>query len=369
MEESLRVGDELEVSIEKIVFGGDGLARASSGIVFVPFSAVGDRLKVKIDRKKARVSWAQIVQVIKPGPGRAEPPCKFYGTCGGCQYQHLSYAEELRVKHEQVKEALRREGKMTEEAVSAVIAPMIASPNDLGYRNRLTVHAEEGRVGFWDITGRKLVDIDTCLLGDADVNGELTKLRGDRPLDGHYSLRSGFVPRSGFFQANTGLLDRLKQLVVEAAGSGDVLLEGYCGGGFFTQALAKKFKRVVAIDNDPRTLKDAERLNLANVEWILGDAAVELSTVVLASVNANAMVVVDPPREGLPDTVVNGLLFQRAAGIVYVSCDVATFGRDVFRLSKGYELLKVQPIDMFPRTSKVEVVSVWAGRKTSSPPA
>src|ERR1700679_4178922 len=99
------------------------------------------------------------------------------------------------------------------------------------------------------------MDVAKCLLARDDVNAQLTRLRASRPADGHYSLRDATVPPSGFFQANHDLQDKLKELIANALPkSGAVLLEGYCGGGFFTEMLAGRFARVIAIDNDPRTL-------------------------------------------------------------------------------------------------------------------
>jgi 23S rRNA (uracil1939-C5)-methyltransferase len=321
---------------------------------------------VRITERKAHHARGEIVEILQPGPARENPPCPYYAKCGGCQYQHLTYAEECRLKENQVREAFTRVGKLPD----APILPIIAG-NPYGYRNRITVHAESGRVGFRSVNGRDLIDIRECLLARPEVNAQLTRVRGkgNRPADGHYSLRDATVPPSGFFQANHDLRETLRGLIAKALPErGGTLLEGYCGGGFFTEIVAARFERVLAVDNDPRTLRDARRLSLANVEWREGDVAFilpeELRTLTEAtgketSVQKETSVLVDPPREGLPVRLAEALCLDPVAHLAYVSCDPATLARDARMLAKTYRLVSVQPIDLFPRTAQIECVSVW----------
>jgi 23S rRNA (uracil1939-C5)-methyltransferase len=350
----------IEVTIEKVIFGGDGLARLDQGfVVFVPFAAAGDRARMRIVERKAQHARGEIVEIIQPALTRESAPCPYYAHCGGCRYQHVTYGEELRLKQEQVREAFARVGKLPEAPVQAILP----SPKPYGYRNRITVHAEGGRIGFRSVEGRELVDIRACLLARDEVNVQLTRLRESRPPEGHYSVRDSTVPRSGFFQANHELHERLRELVVDAMPDhAPVLLEAYCGGGYFTELLAPRFDRVIAIENDPRTLLDARRLPLAHVDWREADAAFALPEELAAlpeTLRDQAAVLVDPPREGLPVRLAEALCAYPAAHLVYVSCDPATLARDARMLSKTYRLVRVQPVDLFPRTAQIECVSVW----------
>ena len=353
-------GEVIEVAVEKIVFGGDGLARLPSGfVVFIPFAAAGDHLRVRIAAVKAGHARAEIVAMLEPGPHRVAPPCPYYGRCGGCQYQHLDYAEELRLKQEQVREAFARQAKMPD----APLRSILPSPRDYGYRNRITVHAEPGALGFRATDGRTLVDIAQCLLAAPSVNAELARLRAARPAEGHYSVRDPAIPPSGFHQANQELAATLPQLVAEALPArGDVLLEGYCGGGYFTRSVANRFGRVVAIDNDARSLLDARRLGLNNVAWTEADVAEVFPRELAEIAGGDAAVLVDPPREGLPVRVTEALALQPVAHLVYVSCNPATLARDARMLAGSYRLISVQPLDAFPRTAQIECVSAWAPR-------
>jgi tRNA/tmRNA/rRNA uracil-C5-methylase (TrmA/RlmC/RlmD family) len=240
------------------------------------------------------------------------------------------------------------------------LRPIIPSPQPYHYRNRITVHAESGRVGFRSVNGRELVDIKACLLARDEVNGALDDLRSRRPADGHYSLRSPTLPPSGFFQANHDLGDTLRRLVADTLPEkGATLLEGYCGGGFFTGPVAARFAEVISVDNDPRTLRDAARLGLAHVAWRQGDAADVLPEELRARRNAEVAVLLDPPREGLPIRLTEALCLDPVEHLTYVSCDPVTLARDARLLAKSYRLASVQPIDLFPRTAQIECVTAW----------
>jgi 23S rRNA (uracil1939-C5)-methyltransferase len=198
------------------------------------------------------------------------------------------------------------------------------------------------------------------------VNAQLARLRASRPGDGHFSLRDSTIPPSGFFQANHDLRETLRGLIAQALPErGDTLLEGYCGGGFFAEIVAGRFRQVIAVDNDPRTLRDAQRLGLANVEWRNADVAFALPEELRALTEATGKetsVLLDPPREGLPVRVAEALCLDPVSNLTYVSCNPATLARDARMLSKSYRLVSVQPIDLFPRTAQIECVSVWSGR-------
>jgi 23S rRNA (uracil1939-C5)-methyltransferase len=155
----------------------------------------------------------------------------------------------------------------------------------------------------------------------------------------------------------------LRDLIAKALPErGATLLEGYCGGGFFTEQVAGRFTRVLAVDNDARTLRDANRLGLANVDWREGDAAFVLPDElrdIPESGGKETAVLLDPPREGLPVRLAEALCGYPVAHVTYVSCDPATLARDARMLAKTYRLVSVQPVDLFPRTAQIECVSVW----------
>jgi 23S rRNA (uracil1939-C5)-methyltransferase len=313
-------------------------------------------VRARVTERKSGHARAELVELLTPGPNREPAPCPYYARCGGCRYQHLTYAEECRLKELQVREAFERIAKRPD----APIRPIFPSPQPYHYRNRITVHAEDGRIGFRSVNGRELVDLRACLLARDEVNTALDALRASRPTEGHYSLRDATVPPSGFFQANHDLGGKLRLLVAEALPKeGTTLLEGYCGGGFFTGDLSSRFQHVIAVDNDPRTLRDAIRLGLHNVRWIEGDVANLLPEELRSRREEKVSVLLDPPREGLPVRLTEALCLDPAEHLVYVSCNPPTLARDVRLLEKSYQLESVQPLDLFPRTAQIECVTVW----------
>ena len=131
----------LELVIEDLAFGGKGVARDKGKAVFVPFTIDGERVTAKIVREKKQFAEAELVEVLEPSPQRVLPECPYFGRCGGCSYQHISYEHQLELKARQVEQAMRRIGRLAEPPIH----PMIPSPRPYGYRNRITVHAEDKR--------------------------------------------------------------------------------------------------------------------------------------------------------------------------------------------------------------------------------
>lgn len=356
---SVQVGDRISLRIDSLAFGGDGLGRHEGFVVFVPFTAPGDTVEVEITEKSARHSRGKVTSVLNPASTRTEPLCPYFQRCGGCQYQHLTYEEELRAKELQVRDSLVRIARIPEPP----ILPIIGCPQPYGYRNRITVHAEDNLVGFRGTDPREIVDITHCALATKEVNQTLDQLRASRPKPGHYSLRHPGIPPSAFFQVNHLLLETLRQTVAATFPAG--LAEGidaYCGGGFFTSELVKKFGRVTGIEKDGRSLKDARRIPADNLQLIEGDVALELEAILRETNLASAGLLLDPPREGLPASLVRTLIELRPAALTYVSCHPPTLARDAQKLIPHYNLISVQPLDLFPRTGQIECITTWAAK-------
>ncbi|HSI82781.1 MAG: class I SAM-dependent RNA methyltransferase [Candidatus Methylacidiphilales bacterium] len=398
----LSYGSTIRVDIASVAFGGDGVGRLDGRVIFIPFTAVGDTVDAKVTEVHPRHAKAGNVRVVTPSPARETAPCPYYTQCGGCQYQHMSYAEELRLKTQQVRETFTRIAKIKE----ANVLDILPSPEPYGYRNRITVHAEGGRVGFRSTDGRRLVDIARCLLAAPEVNQSLETLRKRRPQHGHFSLRSSDIPRSAFHQSNRLLLDSFSDQVLallpQAAASGQsrakaarYCLELYSGGGFFTERIAsltdteisviagtpvpphRRFEHIWAIEQDGRLVLDARRKKMPNVSVLEGSVEDMLGNLLFSSdadtldtrgsdgltgpplIPSETLLIADPPREGLSSQVLTDILRQTFAGFIYISCNPATLARDAAKLSDQYTLKVVQPVDMFPRTAQIECISVW----------
>src|SRR3954453_16860999 len=198
----------VELVIHDVAFGGKGVARDSSKAVFVPFTIDGERISARIVREKKQFGEADRVQGLGAFPHRVEPPCPYFGRCGGCAYQHISYDHQLHLKARQVEQAIRGIGKMSEPPMR----PMVPSPASYNYRNRITVHVDNDVIGFYRRDVHQLMDIKQCPISMPEVNKALADLRATRPRDGHYSLRAHSGPRV-FAQTNDAVADAIADFI------------------------------------------------------------------------------------------------------------------------------------------------------------
>jgi len=345
----------VELQITALAFGGEGIARHAGQVVFIPFTAPGDRVRAKITETHKSFLRAEPLEFLERGPGRETPPCPYFGSCGGCQYQHLTYDLELRWKEQQLRDALVRIGKIPEPPID----PMVRSPEPYGYRNRITLHLAEDKIGFRDLKGRAVVDIKECLIAEPEVNEALWKLRQHPPPRERWTLRSSGVEGHAFYQANRFLLETLRQAVADNTETAPVLIEGYAGVGFFTEVLAPRFQRVFMIENDTRAAATAQAKNLLNTTVLAGRCEDWLSGAWRQSrAEEGAVCLVDPPREGLEAVMAAQLAELPFRQIVYLSCNPATLARDLNRLSSRWSVKKLVPFDLFPRTAHIECLAI-----------
>ena len=352
----MKPAEILTLTITDVAYGGDGMARHEGCVVFVPFTIPGETVRARV--VKATRSWkrAQLREILTASPDRVEPPCPVFMRCGGCAYQHIAYPRQLEIKTHQVAEALRRIGKFPDPPVE----PARPSPLAYGYRNRITVHVVPPFIGFRGTDPREVVDVKECLLAEEKVNAALAALHAKRRLRaGPATLRSG-PAGTGFRQVNDAAAEVLASAVTELAGSGGLLVDAYCGAGFFAQKLRAQFTRIIGLDWDKRSIEAARADAGPSEEYRAGDAA-ELLPKILAGEH-QAVVLVDPPAQGLAETVIETLSDARPARIVYVSCDPATLARDLGQLRECYELQRAVPVDMFPQTASIETACLLTAR-------
>lgn len=176
----VRVGQRLQVTIERLVFQGSGLGRLPDGrVVFVPYTAPGDLAEVEVTEAREDFVRANLVQVVTASPVRVAPPCRFFGNCGGCQWQHLEYAFQLQWKREILRELLARVGKLSGAPVSVPVVP--AGPWEYRARAQFKIFARARlHIGFHQRETQRVVDIDRCPLLDARLNEVLRTLRSMR---------------------------------------------------------------------------------------------------------------------------------------------------------------------------------------------
>jgi tRNA/tmRNA/rRNA uracil-C5-methylase (TrmA/RlmC/RlmD family) len=295
-----------------------------------------------------------LIEVLEPSPERVQPECPYFGRCGGCSYQHISYAHQLTLKARQVEQAMRRIARLVEPPMR----PIVPSPLPYAYRNRITVHAQDDVVGFYRRDVHELMDIAQCPISMPEVNKALAELRATRPRDGHYSLRAHSGPRV-FAQTNDAVGDAIADFIASILiGEEKLLIDAFCGAGFFTKRLAHKFEGVIGIDWDRFAIDAARKDARPNESYIAGDVAIELAK---ASRSSYALIV-DPPAIGLSAEMRRAILDSRPRTMIYVSCNPPTLARDLAELQKNFTVTSITPFDMFPQTAEIEAVAHLKGR-------
>lgn len=343
----------VELKIHDIAFGGKGVARANGKAVFVPFTIDGESIVAKITREKRQFAEAELLEIPERSPYRTEPSCPYFGTCGGCAYQHIVYTHQLEIKSRQVQDVLRRIGKLKD----VPMRPIVPSPQEYSYRNRVTVHAENGVVGYFQRDSHRLIDVERCPIAMDEVNRELADLRAHDVPDGHYTLRAQSGPRI-FSQTNDGVATALRQLIVQSIPSDqELLVDAFCGAGFFAKALLEKFERLIGIDWDRFAITAAKENVTAKETYFAGDVATELYAALEKSDLARTTLIVDPPATGLVASIRKTIVDFAPATLIYVSCDPATLARDLAELEWRFRVESVTPLDMFPQTAEIEVLA------------
>jgi tRNA/tmRNA/rRNA uracil-C5-methylase (TrmA/RlmC/RlmD family) len=348
----------VDLQIQDIAFGGKGVARDDGKAVFVPFTIDGELVSARITREKKQFADAEVVDLKKPSPHRVEPRCPYFGRCGGCTYQHIDYAHQLETKSRQVRDLLQRIGKFKDVPMRTIIP----SPHDYAYRNRITVHAEEGVIGYFRRDSHRLIDIERCPIAMDEVNRELADLRARKVPDGHYTLRAKSSRRI-FSQTNDEVANALRDLIVDLVPwDQQLLVDAYCGAGFFAKALLDKFERVIGIDWDRFAIAIAKESATPKETYFAANVDEQLRsenlTEIIGQVSADRFtLIVDPPATGLVVRTRKAITDLAPATLIYISCNPSTLARDLADLQQRFEIKSVTPFDMFPQTAEIEVVA------------
>jgi 23S rRNA (uracil1939-C5)-methyltransferase len=377
----------LEVEVERILPGGMGLAHAEGKTVFVSLAAPGDRVRVRVDREQGKVLFASIQEILMPSPVRIEPPCPYFGRCGGCDFQQLTYEAQLAAKSEMIRDCLHRITRL-ENVPDIVVTP---SPDEWRYRMRAMwqIDRDERRIGYYERGSRRVCDVVDCAVLRPELQAKLEEVRATEwtefpPYLKHLDVVAGeesvsFAPAfanfetselslsirgetyrynaEGFFQINPSLLGPLIEFALGDA-SGESALDLYSGVGLFTLPLSRQFQRVTAVEANTVAVRFARRnLQEAGTNNACVIAAGVADWFRSAPVREVKFVLLDPPRAGAESAVINGILGLRPRQISYVSCDPATLARDLRKLvAGGYTISSIRGFDLFPQTHHVETV-------------
>jgi 23S rRNA (uracil1939-C5)-methyltransferase len=389
------------IRIEKLVYGGEGLARVEGEVLLTPFVLPGETVEVERTETRHHVQHARLLSVIEASPERAAPPCPVFTECGGCQYQHAGYEAQLRLKGDILAETLRRVGKIEFDAARIGVE----SGTPFGYRNRVQLHIQGGRIGYRAMQSRRLVPIAQCPIASPKLDAivvRLSQLVRDRrwpnfieqieiftdetqiqwnvleatrpvakrffewmaeefpgtvagPLLYAVNEDSFTVSGTSFFQVNRHLLPRLAQLAIGDAGGAEAW-DLYAGVGLFSLPLARRFEKVIAVESGRAASTDL-RQNAKHARLKIDAVAQNTEAFLTASKAPPDFVLADPPRSGLGKIAVARLLELAPPAVVIVSCDPATLARDLASLTTRYEIDRLTLVDLFPQTYHLETIA------------
>ena len=387
--------EEITLEITTLTNMGQGLGRLDGWVVMVAFALPGEKVRVRIYRNDKNFSEGDLLEVLEASPHRVAPQCPIFGECGGCQYQHLDYSEQLQWKQRQVAELLRHMAQ-----VEFPVEPVWASPQQYHYRSKITPHFERPRdgviseIGFLKPgRGRTLVDVPECAIATTGINEELPRVReAVRARAGTYKKGATLLLREAsgrvhtnsgetaveqvagrtleflagdFFQNNPFILDDFVNYGIrEARSSGATfLVDAYCGSGLFALVGATHFQAVLGIEINAtaveRATANAVRNGLENCRFLAGKAESIFTEVKFPA--TETAVLIDPPRAGCDESFLQQLFQFAPRTVVYVSCNPATQMRDLrLFFERGYTAQRIQPFDLFPQTKHLECVITLA---------
>ena len=375
---SLKVGDTFNVTIESLTFnGGRGLARVSGCVVFIPFCAPGELVKIIITKAKKSFAEGQILEILNPSERRITPKCPVYGQCGGCCLQHIDYSAQLDVK----KNILENFIRPVDPTIS--IPALKKSPNIWNYRNRIQLHYDKKKVGFYSRNSNEIIPITHCPIADEKLNLKIKQLSDNKFKDFSSKKKLRFelactqdhqvILSMGQFHSNTRLFSQVNQgvnktlidkcLHLAQEINPTCIIDLYSGNGNFCLAFKERFQNteVLGVElssgNVRQCLLAAKSLKL---DLQMTQSSVEDYLKTLPRLREGDLVLVDPPRTGLSTDVKDQLLRLKPKNLIYVSCDPATLARDLksFYKNHTYQITDLSAFDMFPQTDHFETLVV-----------
>lgn len=394
--------------IEKLDHQGRGIAFIDGKITFIENALPSEEVEVKITNEKKKFNEAIIIKKIKNSDKRIEPKCPYYNECGGCNLLHLSYKDQLDYKQNKVQDILKRYADIEN------INKIVPSDDNFNYRNKVTLKVNK-KLGYFKRKSNDIVYIDECKLVQKNINKIITDLNRINEFnnvyevvirnvntpdvaityylhkDSSYPLTNEYVRKNGykfnkiiknkpckindeskiigklsnfnfvisplaFFQVNTAQTEKLYNKVIEYLEpyKDEVIMDLYCGTGTIGMYASPFVKKVIGVEICKEAIEDAKTNmkinNINNMEFICGDT----ENIIKKFKDKFDSIIVDPPRSGLTNSVINDIFRLNPKKIVYVSCDTITFARDLKLLKEKYDIVEITPFDMFPNTYHVE---------------
>jgi 23S rRNA (uracil1939-C5)-methyltransferase len=374
--ESLLYSEHI-VTIEKMAVGGSAVARIAvadkSVVVFIPYGAPKDELKIKISAVEKNFLTGEIIEIIKAGSGRRDAACEYFGQCGGCLWQHLDETEQITQKELILKDLFKK----FLPTVKYDLLPTVSTPEKLGYRNRIQLKQLSQKIGYFKRESHDIVEINNCLISETAIQNYIptfkTKLRPTEKLKKfeikinqtggveHYPVGE-FGEGLAFSQVNRFVNQKLVQTVVDLVlqKNPSHVTELYAGAGNFTfsvaEALPKSIIQAVELSSQlTKTAVDRIKAEKKHKQITFFTTKAETFCKMSADMSTD-FVLLDPPRSGCDSEVISVLADKNPKTILYISCHPVNLVRDLKNLAEKYKIQHLQIFDMFPQTDHFETV-------------
>lgn len=392
----IKIGDIKEVNIISNTNLGDGVGRIENKPIYIKNVVSKDKLEVKITRVNKKYLQGEIVKIVKESEDRVKPLCPYFPKCGGCTFWNVNINKENEIKENYIKRLFPN-----------VKVNTIISNNEINYRNKVTFHIHNGKLGYYQKNSNNLVLIDECLILNKEINKikkyletlDLTKVTeimirysnnydellinfkgqlkdydhlkkikniksiyinnylvyGNPTIKEKINNLEFLIGPNSFFQINTNMIANLYDSIKNFITPSSSLLDLYCGTGTIGIYLNEYFEHILGIDIVKENIENAflnkEINKIDNISFQHKDASSIENTYF-------DVVIVDPPRAGLGEKTKEHLLNINSKIIIYVSCNPNTLKKDIEKLKEKYQLVEITPVNMFPKTEHIECVSL-----------
>lgn len=385
-----------ELTVIDYGYSGEGICKDDGKVFFVPKTIVGEHVSASIIKENSRFSFCSLNKVLSPSPKRQSHPCPYYDKCGGCNFQHINYADEILLK----KQLFLREFSKFDTKTNI---DFVKCENEYYYRNKVRFKVQNKHLGFYEEKTNKFIKIENCLICKEQINDTISKIntflkKASVPFDeviifsfgeklmidlvtkakvdksilssldfpavlnhnGQVStefmnLKYDFKGDS-FRQVNDEIAEKLYDEVIKNV-KGKMVVNAYSGAGILSGLLSKSAKKVYGLELNKNAHASAESLKeknmLANLQNICGYAEIEIEKITDADV-----IILDPPRAGCDKKMLQTIIDRKINNIIYISCNPATLVRDLCVLKEKYNAEYIKLFDMFPRTANVETFVV-----------
>jgi 23S rRNA (uracil1939-C5)-methyltransferase len=375
------------LKIDSLAYGGRGVSRSGGKVCFVEGALPGEEVLVKFSKQTPKYSEAVALDIVKSSPERVTPVCEYFGICGGCQLQHLSYDREVHYKRCQVNELFRRIAGID---LGDRLGEIVPSKDGYGYRSSVTLHKGQKGYGYYKAASHQIVEVEKCPVAVSAIGEEIKSLTegedkdeitfkadhtgkvwssckmGDRFFLDRYRGRDIFFSPKAFSQCNRYISEKISETLEEWAlpqSDGAVFFDIYCGSGFFSFTAGGNFSSRIGVDENRVSIdcakNTAKTQGIKNIKFYRQDAEKDIFELFKREKKKRNVMLVDPPRKGVGKEFLQKIKAERELDVLYyISCDPACMARDAKILTGegAWSLKRIKPFDMFPRTGHIELM-------------